>query len=374
MPLGLPIPEQGEVRIVPATKKKIFRWILITILIFLGFGLVSWLCRKCGNALSRSFFLALFGGEATIFTAFAAIFVGGNIKSFPPQQLFKKFCTCSPVIFALIILSATLVMAAVSKDVPASENNDTVKVDSTQPKTDDESSKKLPVHDDPVLDQNDLTVAPESVAPPKPYLSLAEWENDPFLLHLDTYCNYHVEDKDVADIVCSLLSECQEEISVRGRYDTDLLEGKDSEYAEHTAYANELREGYMLLNNAQILPDKQLEFLNDEIQNRIAADGLYQVSDNERIIGDIYLKLGDACLLNGNIADAHKNYVQAFSWFQTTFRTAVAEGAASATLDTIHGRIVNTKDKLLNLDGIDSREKSMAPKIVYAFEQILAEN
>ena len=124
----------------------------------------------------------------------------------------------------------------------------------------------------------------------------------------------------------------------------------------------------------QILADKQLEFLKEEIEARISADKLYQVSDNERTIGDSYLKLGNASLSKGDISEAHNNYVQAFGWFQTSFRTAVAEGAGSDILDAIYGRIVNTQDKLLNLDGIDSREKSMAPKIVYAFEQILAVN
>lgn len=352
-----------------ATKKKIIRWILATIFTFLGFGLVSWLCYQCGNPLNRVFFLTLLGVEATILAIIAGIFTVGKTKNLPSDQLFKKFITWPLVIFLLITMGVTLTMAIVSKEAPASDN-DVTNADSAPPSTDDESSKEPMNPKDPALNQGDQKEPPE----PNPYLSLAEWESDAFLLSLDKYCGYHVKDEDAAAITYSLISNCLEEIPVRGRYNSALLEGQDSEYAQYTARANELYHGYGLLSDAQILVDKQFEFLKEEIENRKSADKLYQVSDNERTIGDSYLKLGNASLSKGDISDAHDNYVQAFSWFQTTFRTAVAEGADSATLDAIYRRIVNTKDKLLNLDGIDSREKNMAPKIVYAFEQILAEN
>jgi len=311
--------------------------------------------------------------EVSTLAIIAAVFAVGKTKNLQPGQLFKKFIAWPLVIFWLIIMGVTLMMAVVSKDAPTSDNN-TTNVDSAPSSPDDESSKEATISNGPALDQNEQMGTPEPATPSNPYLSFAEWESDPFLLSLDTYCGYHVQDEDAAGKIYFLISNCLEEISIRGYYDTALLNGKDSEYAKYTTRANELHHGYTILNDAQILADKRIEFLKEEIEARISADKLYQVSDNERIIGDIYLKLGDACFPNGDISEAHDNYVQAFSWFQTSFRTAVAEGAGSATLDAIHRRIVNTKDKLLNLDGIDSREKSMAPKIVYAFEQILAEN
>lgn len=352
--------------------KKIFRWSLVAILIFLGFCLISWLCSCFDRPLTRNFFLNLLPVEASFLAIFVTFFAVGKKVSQAPQ-LIKSFFTYRPVAIVAIIMAITLVMAVASKDAPAGAGgNDPADSDDSQTVTYNGSAKEPAVPDSPVPDQNISTTAPESAAPPEPYLSLAEWESDPFLLRLDTYCNYHVEEENVEDMVCSLLSKCWKEIPVRGRYDTDLLNGKDSEYAEHTAYANELRQGYTLLTDAQILRDKQLEFLNDEIRSRIDADGLYQVSENERIIGNIFLKLGDVCIQNRDISGAHENYTHAFSWFQTTFRTAVAEGADQAELEAIYGSIVNAKDKLLNLEGIDSHEKNMAPKIVYAFEQLLA--
>ena len=203
----------------------------------------------------------------------------------------------------------------------------------------------------------------------QPYLSLTDWEKDPFLLGIDNYCGYHVEGSDLAEVVFFLLEDCQKNIKVRGVYPHKSLNGTDSLYAGHTRRANELYKGYQLFAEQKILNDYQITLLEDTIKERKLADELFQVSDNQMIIGDSFLSLGNI-FKEEDIGKAFECYQSAFSIFQSAYRTSIAEGESQTRLTDLAQRIQNSSDKLSMLTGMDSPVQTMAPIIASAYNRL----
>lgn len=337
-----------------STIKNFVRWALVTLLVFLAFWVAARVFKFFGHPMGQDTYDTILGIEIGALAVLGTIFNVNNKCSF--SERIKKFFSEWLVILLCIVLFATLFFLIISGDRVATEQTP----DSPGQEASDGTGQSP-------SDEENKGAQPSE--PAAPYLSLAEWEEDSFFLHLDQYCGYHVENEEMEQMIFSLLSTCQSEIEVRGHYPDDTLNA--GEYATHATRANQLRSVHDFMKSEEILPDKQIAFLEEEIEERKLADDLYRVSDNEAIIGNNYLKLGNIAQKSGDTAKAHKHYAQAFEWFQTSYRTAVAEGETADTLKSFINQMINAKDKLLNLDGIDSPERTMAPKVTNVLERLL---
>lgn len=178
-----------------------------------------------------------------------------------------------------------------------------------------------------------------------------------------------MEEQDIPEQVLGLLNQCLSNIEIRGYYPSDQLNGKGSPYAEHTAKANELHNGYKLLSGENILLDYQIQMLEDELDEWQSADALYQVSDNRKLIGDAYEILGDIYYYKKHdLSKALEYYTEAFGAFLCAYRTCIAEGANDKALQKILDCLTNTSDKLKMHSDKDKREPTMAPIVLNALK------
>lgn len=340
-------------------KGKVVRWIIVLFLALLAALGIHYFLRTLGVPLYRDFYGQLITVELAFLALFGALFVGSNRKKLAPQEAIINFFGLKFTLVVCIALALTLILWLVSGEKPEQPHSVPPASSGSSPKTDPGQGENSPQQAEPPM--------------PVPYCSLPEWEEDAFLLNLDKYCGYHVDDDDISPQVLGLLSQCLSDITFRGPYPPDELNGAGSLYASHTARANELRRGYDLLYGDDILLDYRIMMLEDELEERGLADQLYSVAINKKIMGDICLKLGDIYCNEIEMEDLNKAseyYKRAFEIFLAAYRTCYEEGADEKTFRQILECLDLTSEKLSMLEGMDSREQKMAPIIVGALKQL----
>lgn len=346
---------------------KAVQWI-IRVAIALVISLVMhFLLQSVGVSLYRDFYTLVLEIELGLLALIGVLFVAGNIKKIEPKDVVGKFFRDTVVRVVCIAMAITLLLWLISGKEPGEQPDDPIPAETeTSTPSGAMGENGSENADKPSQGENNYE-QPQ----PSPYCSLVDWESDPFFLNIDKYCGYHVEEGDIPNQILVLIDRCLSDINVRESYSTDELNGEHSQYAIHTAQANELYKGYILLHNENILLDYQLQMLKDELEERRLADELYQVSDNKMIMGDTCIRIGDIYYNEKHdLNNAQEYYKRAFATFQDTYRTCIEEGADDETCQKIIDRLVFASDKITMLGGMDSREQTMAPLVVDAFKRL----
>lgn len=348
-----------------AKKRMVPRWVILGGSVLGVFLIACILYQKILQPAGIDLYVYVIGIGGVILTAFVTIFAATLNKSAAFEDSIKRFLRQPICVIVLALMLGSLIMVVYCGVANVLVGSDPSKTPDSDPSVVPED----PTVQEPPVEASDAV----AVVSKDPHLSLNAWEKDPFFKDIDQYYGYHVEEPTMVDTVYEIIQNSLSAIDRRGRYSTDALNGADSEYARWTRRANELYEGYTDFLEKNLLPDYQERLLADEIEARKNADGLYQVSDNEKIIGDRYINLGDFYRASDTKC-AFGYYVEAFEMFQIAFRTCVAEGGDSATLKLLSNQITNVADKLTVLTGMDSREQVMAPLVAEAFQRVVELN
>lgn len=340
-------------------KRKVPRCAWIGVGVFLAFLVFGISYQRILQPEDNSLYTQCITLCGIVFAILVAIFAMSGKKGALFGENVAAFFRFTPCVIVLAIMLGCLGMIIYCDAANLADRSDPNKNPSQAPSAGfEEPAVQVPP------EESDAPVAVSK----DPYLSLNAWEEDPFFKNIDQYYGYHVEEGDIPDSVRRLICNSLPAIGRRGRYPADLLNGQDSEYAKWTREANDYYEGYQFFSVRKLLPRYQEMLLQDEIQARKNADGLYQVSDNEKIISDRYINLGDF-YKNSDTKLAFECYAEAFKLFQVAFRTCIAEGGDLATLELLSRRITNVADKMAGLEGMDSREQVMAPLVAEAFQK-----
>lgn len=210
-----------------------------------------------------------------------------------------------------------------------------------------------------------------------PWISEMQWQKDPYFLNIDEYCGYPVPTDKKQEEISDLLKNCLSRIEVRGPFSSEKLNGAHSEYAWHTAKANEYAEGKKrLASGNSILSEYQREFDEEAAKEREEADALYEVCDNEMCLGDLYVSLGNYCRQE-NINKAMEYYDMAFQIYTKAYRTGIAEGIIPVQPSTrgsikedLTARMENTSEKMCGLQ-MDTEKQKNVVLVAAVFRELL---
>lgn len=242
--------------------------------------------------------------------------------------------------------------------------------------------------DPPEKESANPEVPPEDTPPPTPaptpsptpWISEVQWQSDPYFINVDDYCNYPVPEEEKGAAISNLLTGCLERIVVRGPFPDDDLNGAGSEYAFHTKEAGTYEDGRdRLADGISILPKYQREFNEQSAIEREAADGFYEVCDNEMCLGHIYLMLGDS-YKQEDTSKAMEYYDAAFQIYEKAYRTGIAEGIISISplnnsliKQQLTSYIIDASEKMNSL-GMHTTKQENALLVAAAFEGLLPNN
>lgn len=201
--------------------------------------------------------------------------------------------------------------------------------------------------------------------------TVEDWKKDPFFLGLNKYCGRNVPDyemeEEIRDLVYNILTNIEPIF-----YTKKDLVGSESDYEPYIRKANIAYRKYLKIiekSGKFSHRQKELFYLEDELENRKYADEFLQLSANEKIIGDTYDRIADYHK-DSNIAKAYTYYQEAFKYQSKAIITCASEFDVSdrtvleqmIALATIAQRIVNDADHLSEFT-TTNREDVMASTV-----------
>lgn len=278
----------------------------------------------------------------------------------------------------LICLFCIVMMALLDgRQTPPVEDTPNPEETENPGETENPAGEDIQTKDPPQKEQDEPKTAPEEAPAPTPSVSETQWVSDPYLLNLDEYYHSPVPEEEKGEVISLLLTSYLEDIKVRGPFPADDLNGARSEYARHTADANEYEDGRdRLASGKSILPEYQREFNEKAAAAREAADKLYEVCDNEMCLGNLYLMLGNS-YQQEDTNKAMEYYDAAFQIFEKAYRTGIAEGVISPNplnnspiKKELTSNITDTSKKINNLK-MYTPEQDNARLVAAVFEDLL---